>query len=110
MTKFYSKNVNGFYDDKIHKSIPDDCVEISDEDYKILFISQDSGKMIEADINGIPHAIDRPILSGNNLIKSKIEMLESTQTPRRIREAAINSDNGWLADLNTKINILRSQL
>lgn len=40
----------------------------------------------------------------------EIELLEAQQTPRRIREAALGQDNGWLADLEAQIEILRLQL
>lgn len=44
-----------------------------------------------------------------NLI-AQIEALEAQQTPRRIREAALGQDGGWLADLETQIDALRTQL
>lgn len=43
-------------------------------------------------------------------IISQINALESQQTPRRIREAALGDDNGWLENLDTQIAALRSQL
>jgi hypothetical protein len=43
-------------------------------------------------------------------ILRQISVLESQQTPRRIREAALGDDNGWLENLETQISALRSQL
>ena len=55
---FYSKQTGGFYDSRIHgNNIPDDSVEITDEEYQILLNGQSSGKVIIADENG------RPVLS-----------------------------------------------
>ncbi len=35
--------------------------------------------------------------------------LESQQTPRRIREAVMGQDNGWLSDVDAQIAALRSE-
>lgn len=43
----------------------------------------------------------------NNRIKENISKLESSQTNRRIREAILGVDNGWLLKLNTQILDLR---
>jgi len=43
-------------------------------------------------------------------IKLQIIALEDMQTDRRIREAILGTDNGWLANLNSQIASLRSQL
>lgn len=43
-------------------------------------------------------------------IKVRIYELEARQTARRIREAAMGIDKGWLADLDAQIAALRAQL
>lgn len=43
-------------------------------------------------------------------LRAQIVSLEAQQTPRRIREAALGIDNGWLADLEAQIDALRAQL
>ena len=45
-----------------------------------------------------------------NAIKAQITALESTQTPRRLREAIVGTDGGWLANLESEIAVLRGQL
>ena len=45
-----------------------------------------------------------------NSIKSQITELENQVTQRRLREAVLGIDNGWLANLNTSIDNLRQQL
>ena len=46
----------------------------------------------------------------NNAIYIQIKNLEDQQTDRRIREAVLNLDNGWLKGVNDQITLLRSQL
>jgi len=43
-------------------------------------------------------------------IKVQIAKLESTITSRRLREAVLGTDAGWLANINSQIATLRSQL
>lgn len=43
-------------------------------------------------------------------IIAQIEKLESLQTPRRIRAAALGRDAGYLSDLENQIAQLRNQL
>ncbi len=43
-------------------------------------------------------------------IIENIENLESQQTARRIREATLEIDGGWLDDLESQISALRNQL
>lgn len=42
--------------------------------------------------------------------KDQIASLERLQTNRRIREAILGLDNGWLLNLNNQIALLRSQI
>lgn len=49
----------------------------------------------------LPHAVS---------IKEQIIALEAEVTPRRMREAALGSDDGWLLALDKKIAELRAKL
>lgn len=51
-----------------------------------------------------------PLLTGNNLLLSQIETLESAVSDRRIREAVLGTDNGWLKNLDAQIADLRAKL
>lgn len=51
-----------------------------------------------------------PLPTANELIIRQITGLEATVTPRRIREAVLGIDNGWLAALNTQVAALRDGL
>lgn len=68
--------------------LPTSCVQITDD---------------EAD-----QLLPRP--SANDLIKEQIAELEKQHTDRRIREAVLGLDNGWLASLNAQIAALRARL
>lgn len=58
---FYSKNTGGFYDPTVHGDvIPADVVEISKAAHAELLAAQSQGKIIEADVNGFPVAVDPP--------------------------------------------------
>ena len=48
--------------------------------------------------------------SGNDGLVFQIQRLELQQTDRRLREAIAGTDNGWLANLNSTIAHLRSQI
>lgn len=43
-------------------------------------------------------------------VKAQIAALEAMQTPRRVRDAVIGADGGWLAGLEKQIAALRAQL
>jgi hypothetical protein len=43
-------------------------------------------------------------------IEQQIIALETLVTPRRMREATLGIDNGWLADIDAKIANLRLQM
>lgn len=58
---YYSANTGGFYDAAIHgKNIPADAVEISADEHAALLAAQSSGKVIQADKDGKPVAVDPP--------------------------------------------------
>ena len=58
MTIFYAVSTSGFYDSAINKQIPQDCVEISYDTWQSLLTAQGNGKVIQADKNGYPIAVD----------------------------------------------------
>ena len=52
-------------------------------------------------------AIEPTVVMGQMQAADAIERLEASQTPRRVREAVLGTDNGWLAALEAKIKSLR---
>jgi hypothetical protein len=66
MTIYYAASVSGFYNSAIHgDAIPTDAVEISADEHAALLADQSAGKVIEADADGHPVAVDPPPLSLN---------------------------------------------
>lgn len=58
---FYAKSTGGFYDREIHgDNIPADAIEITADEHAALLSAQSSGKVIQADQNGHPVAVDPP--------------------------------------------------
>lgn len=53
--------MNGFYDDRVHKNIPENAVEVPDDRYDILIQASKSGLVIAADATGFPVAVERPL-------------------------------------------------
>ncbi len=94
MSHYYSKTTGGFYDSNIHETMPNDAVEVSDEDYAALFVGQSEGKVIAADSTGFPVLSDRPAVTPAQQwsayqAKAKAELTESDTSMLRIYEAVI---------------------
>lgn len=54
----YSATTNGFYSKQIdYASVPEDCIEISAEEYDTLMNGQASGNEIIPDANGNPQLV-----------------------------------------------------
>ncbi len=46
----------------------------------------------------------------SGLIKLRIQWLEESINTRRLREAALGTDNGWMENIDSQIQALRDQL
>lgn len=58
---YFSKTTNGFYSPLLHgTNIPQDCVEITDEQHAALLEGQSGGRNIVADAGGYPVLQDPP--------------------------------------------------
>lgn len=84
--------------------------EISDDVLAALFEGQMAGKKIVPDADGYPVLQDPTPPSANQSILNQIVDLEATVTPRRLREAVLSADSGWLAGVNEQIAALRRRL
>ena len=108
---FYSPNTGGFYLEAVHgDNMPLDVVEVSDEEHAALMAGQATGKLIQANEQGLPVLIDLPAPSAADVVRQSIAVLEATVTQRRIREAVLGTDNGWLQNVESQIVALRAQL
>lgn len=82
---FYSSSTNGFFHSVIHgDKIPDDAVEITEDDHKYLLQAQWGGKDIVMGPNGKPTAVDRVVPHA-----------ERVASKRRERDSALASTD-WL--------------
>jgi len=62
MTIYYSALTSGFYNTDAHTTIPNESVEVSEEQYKYLFHGQSEGMQIVADATGKPVLIAPVVL------------------------------------------------
>ena len=110
MTLYYSKSAGGFYDDALHakSKIPSDAVAITADAHRSLMAAQAKGQVIQADATGSPLAVNRPAYVPTE--KDQIAALEASITPRRLREAVLGVDNGWLRQRNDEIAALRAKV
>jgi len=60
MTYYFSASTKGFYSNQIHETMPNDVVEITDEEHQTLLDSQSNGFQISSDSNGKPISIPVP--------------------------------------------------
>lgn len=71
---FYAKSTGGFYDSEIHENnIPNDAVEITENEYAALMAGQSSGKIISAGANGIPMLVDS-LQADDETLKAKCKI------------------------------------
>lgn len=111
---YYSGTTGSFYLSELHpeNTIPADAVVITEAEYAsaLTWQTEGVGQIIIASADGRPVIGIATAESGDALIKSQILALEAQQTPRRIREAVLGVDNGWMAGIESQIEALRAQL
>ncbi|WP_307744487.1 tail fiber assembly protein [uncultured Pantoea sp.] len=70
MTKFFSASTNGFYSEEMNgDAIPEDSVEITDDEWGALLDGQSKGKLITSDKKGFPILKDYPAPTSKQLIE-----------------------------------------
>lgn len=68
MTKFYSALTNGFYSEEMNgDTIPEDAIEITDEEWGALLYGQSKGRLISSDKKGRPILKDYPAPTAEQL-------------------------------------------
>ena len=65
---YYSAQTGGFYDDEIHRSIPADAVNITQDQHTALLTGEAAGQIIFAGEKGFPVLVDPEPLSDEALI------------------------------------------
>jgi hypothetical protein len=73
MSKLYSPSTRGFYAKDFHESIPEDAVEITDDEWQDLLNQQLKGKEIAMGDKGRPVAADhKPTAEGVKLMRDRL--------------------------------------
>lgn len=64
MTKYFSEEAGGFIASETHRGdLPADAVEVSEGVFLEMLAAREAGKVVEADSNGAPVAVDPPVVS-----------------------------------------------
>lgn len=88
---FYSKSTGGFYDPQISgDGIPDDVVEITDDEHAALLSGQGEGKHIMSDENGHPVLADPPAPTPAQIQADKVALVQKHMDDAA---RALNYDN-----------------
>ena len=103
---FYSQFTGGFYTRAIHgDAIPSDAVEITDDEHAALLHAQSQGKVIQADKDGTPVAVDPPRPTASDIwerIKAERERRKSGGF-----KVKVGSSNKWFhSDADSRIQHL----
>jgi hypothetical protein len=77
MPRFFSPTTNGFFISEINDSIPEDAVEITEEEHNRLFYVASQGKPINADANGRPYNEEPPSRTLTDAKAAKLAALAS---------------------------------
>lgn len=83
--------------------IPDDAAHVWSSAKAAAVVVADTDYVAWLEEGNTPSKASR-----NDAIKITIEVLEATVTARRLREAVLGTDGGWMEALNTKIAGLRA--
>ncbi|MBK5299728.1 MULTISPECIES: tail fiber assembly protein [Gammaproteobacteria] len=57
---YFSEQTAGFYDPKIHRTMPDDAVEVTRETYLELLAARSAGLLVKLDEGGAPIIVGPP--------------------------------------------------
>jgi hypothetical protein len=105
----YSEITGCFYPDDInYANLPSDLINVTDEEYAAA-MARPVGYTIEV-VDGAMTAAPPAAASAYQQALAQITDLERTVTPRRLREAALGTDDGWLKALDDQIAALRATI
>lgn len=105
----YSPSTAGYYNSAFPIAAPGDAFEISAEQYAAI---KASGMTLKPQLDGdeVTLVDSQAPLTNSQLAFSQILELEASITPRRLRDAILGTDEGWLAGVEAQIETLRAAL
>lgn len=112
--KFYSKTANGFFDDAIHKTLPNNALSLTDEAYQAIMTQLATGQFVlTADANGDATTAAFVPTSAQALATFKTQVqtaLDASDiTMGRISEAVALGTNSWTGtDVVAYVNYRRA--
>ena len=110
---FFSKSHYGFFSNAMHSSMPDDCIEITDEDYEVakdkisegfVIIGVDNGGRIlfsekkhDAIVLSVTRAQGKAALIRAGLWQGVVDFVNSISDPveKAVAEVALNDTTHW---------------
>src|ERR1700674_2616040 len=100
MNLFYAKSTGGFYDSAINTFIPGDAVSITQAQHDALMVAQSTGKVISADVNGNPIAVNPPAPTTAQLwtayqLQAQALLVASDTTMHRCVESLVAVPAAW---------------
>lgn len=76
MTYYFSPSTSGFYLDTVHKTKPNDCIALTDENYHSIINNQNGAQKI-AVVDGKVKLVDKVIVITWDMIRAKRDELIS---------------------------------
>ena len=97
-----------FYIDQFNESIPEDAIEITQEDYDALFEGQANGQMIATGSDGKPVLQDKPLPSHDVLVslaeQNRQSLIDSAMQSVSVLQLKLQAGRKLTADETTKLN------
>lgn len=111
--RYYSASRKGFFAEEIHgDKLPDDAVEITQDEWKALLAAQATGKEIVAGPDGKPIASE-PVTAKRRAIEAQIDQLRRAPDTLDLARAAALGKPGakeQLAAIDKQIEALRATI
>lgn len=105
----FAKSTGVFYPKSIsYPDLPGDVIDVSLEDFA-LAMARNPGDALDV-VDGHVVVVPKKAPSSKENALEQIARLEAAVTPRRLREAALGEDGGWLKSIDAEIAELRKQL
>lgn len=107
----FSQSTQAFYPEDItYPALPADVVTVTHAEWQAAIAREPHDTLSIVSGALVVTAGTAPALTNNQVVLSKIAAMESSVTQRRIREAILGIDGGWLKNIDAQIAIERKSL